>query len=181
MSRLRTKKVIGSPEQEAFWYELLNGENHIMLEARAGTGKTFSCIEGCRRYVRGNPRASIAIVAYNKNIASELAVQVPQEVTACTMHSLGFKAIRDYIDGKVKVNNWKTINILEEILGKKELRKLGKGFQYSMKKVVSLAKNVMVSQDNFDEDFDSMVAHYNLQLNGDENRIKELLRLISTT
>ena len=180
----RSQEVVGSPEQENFWFNLLNGNSHIMLEARAGTGKTFSCIQGCRRYLAENPEANIAMVAYNKSIATELEAQVPEGVTACTMHSLGFKAIRNWIDGKVKVNNWKTINILEDILGKKELKKLGSGFQYSMKKVVSLAKNVLVGRksviastvgDHFDRDFDSMVAHYNLQLNGDEKKIKELL------
>lgn len=180
MSRLKTQEVVGSPEQENFWFNLLNGNSHIMLEARAGTGKTFSCIQGCRRYLAEYPRANIAMVAYNKSIATELEAQVPEGVTACTMHSLGFKAIRDWVvnrtaHGKVKVNNWKTINILEDILGKKELKKLGSGFQYSMKKVVSLAKNVLVSRDHFDRDFDAMVAHYNLQLNGDEKKIKELL------
>ena len=105
MSRLKTQEVVGSPEQENFWFNLLNGNSHIMLEARAGTGKTFSCIQGCRRYLAENPRANIAMVAYNKSIATELEAQVPEGVTACTMHSLGYKAIRDYIDGKVKVNN----------------------------------------------------------------------------
>lgn len=169
--------VTGSPEQKNFWYELVNGDKHIMLEARAGTGKTFSCIEGCRQYLVENSRAKIAMVAYNKSIATELEAQVPEEVTACTMHSLGFKAIRNYVDGKVKVNNWKTVNILEELLGKEELKKLGSGFQYSMKKVVSLAKNILLEWDTvkFDKEFDSMVAHYNLQLNGDENKIRELL------
>jgi len=171
----RSQEVVGSPEQENFWFNLLNGNSHIMLEARAGTGKTFSCIQGCRRYLAENPRANIAMVAYNKSIATELEAQVPEGVTACTMHSLGYKAIRNWVDGNIKVNKWKTLNILEDILGKKELKKLGNGFQYSMKKVVSLAKNVLVSRDHFDRDFDAMVAHYNLQLNGDEKKIRELL------
>jgi superfamily I DNA/RNA helicase len=175
MTMKKASRIIGSPEQKNFWYELVNGDKHIMLEARAGTGKTFSCIEGCRQYLVENSRAKIAMVAYNKSIATELEAQVPEEVTACTMHSLGYKAIRNHVGGKVKVNNWKTVNILEELLGKEELKKLGSGFQYSMKKVASLAKNVLVSRDNFDKDFDSMISHYNIQLNGDEAMIKKLL------
>ena len=44
-----TMKIIGSPEQEAFWDEIVNGKSHLILQARAGTGKTFSCIEGSKR------------------------------------------------------------------------------------------------------------------------------------
>ena len=172
MSFLKT--VSGSPEQEAFWYELQTGESHIMLEARAGTGKTFSCIEGCQRYLAENHRAKIAMVAYNRSIAKELQSKVPEEVTACTMHSLGYAPIRHR--WQPKVNKWKTKNILEDLLGVSFLE-LGIPFQISMRKVVSLAKNILLdfSTENYSREFDSMVSHYNLQLSGDEKRIKDLL------
>lgn len=174
MSLFKTEKIVGSPEQEAFWSELIKGKNHIMLEARAGTGKTFSCIEGCKQYIEAHPDSSIAMIAYNKPIATELEAKVPAGVRACTMHSLGFAAIRDEV-GRTKVNKWKTLNILEKIMGKSDLEKAGKAFEYSMLKAVSLAKNILLSRDNFDEEFDGMITHYNLQLNGDENAIRMLL------
>ena len=72
MSLFETETIVGSSELEAFWKELGDGDSHIFLEARAGTGKTFSCIEGCKRYLAKHPNAKVAMVAYNKSIADEL-------------------------------------------------------------------------------------------------------------
>ena len=121
----KEEEVVGSTEQVNFWNELVDGDSHLILEARAGSGKTFSCIEGAKKHVcRGGAEFKIIMVAYNKSIATELQTKVPAGVEACTMHSLGFRAVRDAI-GKVKVDNWKTINLLEEMIGKDEVKKLG--------------------------------------------------------
>mgnify|MGYP003109242278 CR=1 FL=1 len=175
MSLFETETIVGSTEQEAFWKELVDGNSHIFLEARAGTGKTFSCIEGCKRYLDKHPDAKIAMVAYNKSIATELQEKVPAGVTACTMHSLGFKAVRERY-GKVKVDNWKTANIAEKLMGKRQWKGAGASFQMGLRKVVSLAKNTLLDwEEDYTRQFNSLVAHYNLQLNGAEEAIKALL------
>ena len=146
------KKVVGSPEQVNFWSELVDGTSHLILEARAGSGKTFSCIEGAKKHVDMHGEGfRIIMVAYNKSIATELEAKVPEGVEACTMHSLGFRAVRDAV-GTVKVDNWKTINILEEMIGKDEVKKLGPTFQSSFKKVVSLAKNTLLGREHLGRD-----------------------------
>ena len=174
---LTETKVVGSPEQETFWKALVDGESHLILEARAGSGKTFSCIEGSKRYMEKHD-GRVIMVAYNKSIASELEAKVPAGVEACTMHSLGFKAIRDAV-GKVKVDGWKTANLLEDMYGSREaVENVSPTFASNMKKVVSLAKNTMLSLDFSDADFNDLVIHYNLQLNGDESVIRDMLKAV---
>lgn len=62
---------------------------HVMVDAVAGSGKTFSLLE-CMRRSKGDS----IFVAFNKSIATELAAKVPSHVDACTLHSFGFSAIR---------------------------------------------------------------------------------------
>jgi hypothetical protein len=61
--------------------------------ARAGTGKSFTILNGIGKLPRG---LSVAIVAFNKSIADELKAKLTTmgvSATACTMHSLGFQAV----------------------------------------------------------------------------------------
>lgn len=83
---------------------------HIIVEAYAGTGKTFTIMEACYRMCgirrpnivgsdeqetiwsamteQYNPR-SIYMVAFNKNVANTLKSQVPPNVQAHTCHGFG--------------------------------------------------------------------------------------------
>lgn len=88
---------------------------HIVIRARAGTGKTSTMIEGLRLLVEGetklNPSEqqaaiweellqsqdiakSFCMVAFNKEIAEELKKRLPKRdnCSAMTLHSLGYKA-----------------------------------------------------------------------------------------
>jgi superfamily I DNA/RNA helicase len=177
MTLFRQEAVVGSPEQEAFWKALTDNDSHVVLEARAGTGKTFSCIEGCKRMLEADSSLNIAMVAYNKSIASELEQKVPAGVTACTMHSLGKGAIYSNC-GKHKVSGYKTQDILKKILGENEFKNVGWHFVGLVKKAVSLAKNTMLPLDFNEGEWSSMVDHYSLDMNDSEARIRELTRLI---
>lgn len=175
--KIEQEEVVGSPEQDAFWKALTDNDSHVVLEARAGTGKTFSCIEGCKRMLKADSSLNIAMVAYNKAIASELEQKVPAGVTACTMHSLGKKALYN-AHGKHKVSSYKTQDILKDILGETEFKNVGWNFVSLVKKAVSLAKNTMLPLDFNEGDWSSMVNHYSLDMNDSEARIRELTRLI---
>lgn len=89
--------------------------SHIVIVARAGTGKTTTLIGGLRA-MRGEeplpypPSAQqcdifralshfssarfVGLVAYNKSIADELRSRVPAGIDAMTFHSMGLKAVR---------------------------------------------------------------------------------------
>lgn len=179
-----TMKVIGSPEQEAFWNEIVDGESHVILQARAGTGKTFSCIEGSKQLLAKHPEHLIKMVAYNKSIATELQTKVPEQVEAQTMHSMGLAAIKQHAYrtgtkfGKIG-NSWKTRNILEEIgykVGKgRDFKKDVLAFVQIMEKVVSLAKNTMLQECYSQTEFDALITHYGIHLNGKEEEVLRVL------
>jgi DNA helicase II / ATP-dependent DNA helicase PcrA len=86
---------------------------HLIVKARAGTGKTTTLIEGLKR-IKGivstlvpSPQQkavweqmklskgakSICFVAFNYSIAEELKKRVPPGCDAMTMHSMGFRAV----------------------------------------------------------------------------------------
>lgn len=102
--------VIGTPQQEAFWREVAEGNSHLVLEARAGCGKTFSIIEAARRA----RESRIGFSAFNKHIAEELQEKIPTGAKAFTLHSLGFTAIRRAFS-KVEVDAGKGAQIVREI------------------------------------------------------------------
>jgi superfamily I DNA/RNA helicase len=129
-------KVTGSVQQENIWEAVTDATSHTIVEARAGTGKTFTMIEALNRAPRN---LSSCFVAFNKSIAEELATKVPQHSRACTLHSLGNAAIRS-AGFKPKLNQYKTHNLIEKIYG----RQLDRNIISSLAKVTSFAKNTML-------------------------------------
>jgi len=90
-----------SEQQDAIfgWFE--SGEGHLVVVARAGTGKTTTIIEGINRA----PEQNIVLTAFNKRIAEELTNRIANPCAkAQTLHSIGFAAVRRYWSG-VRVGN----------------------------------------------------------------------------
>lgn len=196
-----------------------NQAPHLIIEARAGTGKTTTLIEGLK-LVKGitpslNPSSqqravwdsmelskdakTVCFVAFNKAIADELKQRVPEGCNACTMHSLGFAAIRKAFGSKLEVTSWRVTDIIGEILGKdpKELKRTRPTLLNATKKLVSLCKMNLIGIQPFSKKFDSEVcfnpleskvsavswrekleelsSHYDVDLNGDEREVFELV------
>lgn len=82
-----------SGQQAAFLGRLADGEEHIVLAARAGTGKSTTCREGA--WSLGD-RTSI-YCCFNKHIAREFQPGLPRSCNAATLHSLGYKLIRESV------------------------------------------------------------------------------------
>jgi superfamily I DNA/RNA helicase len=91
-----------SPQQLSVfdWFEnpfknTLGHSQHLTVEARAGTGKTTTLIEGVLRA----PDRSILICAFSKIIQLELQKRIPKNyynIKAQTLHGLGLSLIRKY-------------------------------------------------------------------------------------
>lgn len=83
-----------STEQDAIygWFESTT-EEHLIVRARAGCGKTTTIVEGVNRA----PETSILVCAYNKKIADELVKRVTNpNVTVKTLHAVGYAAVRRF-------------------------------------------------------------------------------------
>lgn len=146
----------GTPQQEAFWAALRDGDGHLMLEARAGTGKSTSIAEGMHRMPRS---ARMTYCAFNKHIAAEFAARAPGHVHAATMHSLGFRMIRDAL-GDVAIESWKSETLAERYFPAKWEDRPARN---AVSHLVSLCKNLL--DDGTDrETLLSLVAVYDVNL-----------------
>lgn len=158
LSGLASKLAIGTKVVE-------DSSPHLIIEARAGTGKTTTLIEGLKR-VKGiastmvpseqqaaiwdllelsrGVAKSICFVAFNKSIASELKTRVPVGCDAMTMHGMGFRAVQrafNLTQGR-EVQEGRVGDIICRILGQTiwELRKSKPILLKAVSKLVSLCK-----------------------------------------
>ena len=101
----------GTKEQEEIWKEMENGNDHMMVYAGAGTGKTYTIVAGAK-LVDGKK----GFLAFNKSIATELQERLPDDCDAMTFHSLGYSAVRMH-KRNCRMDGRKTWNIVKDILG----------------------------------------------------------------
>jgi len=83
-----------SPLQEVIFEALTETDRNIIVEAVAGSGKTTTMIEAMHRIVQVDQFADILALAFNKSIATELSLRVPEGVTAKTFHALGYSTFK---------------------------------------------------------------------------------------
>lgn len=139
---------------------------HLIIEARAGTGKTTTLIEGLKR-VKGieslftpspqqdkvwnsmslsSPYAqTICFVAFNTAIASVLKNRVPAGCEAMTMHALGRKALFRAF-GNLELNQDRLNNLVSDELGEniRDIRRYKGELLNGINKVVKLCKQNLV-------------------------------------
>lgn len=157
------QKVIGSAQQEVIWKEILEGTQHLVIEARAGTGKSFTIVHAST-LVSG---LKVGFAAFNSHIAKELK---EKGVNAFTNHSLGFAAVRNAY-GKVELDENKVDGILDELLGEKT-----EGLEYiknMTSRLVSLCKFNLLSGTY--QELDYLSTHHALDLNDSKDVIFSLV------
>lgn len=145
----------GTIEQEKIWKELAEGQNHVMIYAGAGVGKTFTIVHGAT-LVDGEK----AFLAFNKSIATELGNRLPEDVYTATFHSLGYAAIRQS-QGRVKMDKSKSYKIIENLLGKDY-------FAVPLAKLISLMKGALVDAKDRRAIL-QMIDSYNIEFSSDED------------
>jgi len=135
---------------------------HIIVEALAGTGKTFTVLEGVRHLLgcptpgvkgtdqqeaiwkamrAGTKPETVIFAAFNKSIALELQSKVPAGVQAKTLNSHGYGILkRSGLKARFEEN--KTCWLLEDLLGMdiREIRKTYKGWVDPLCNLVRLCK-----------------------------------------
>ena len=167
---------------------------HLIVEARAGTGKTTTLIEGLK-IVKGlgsnltpseqqaavwqsmelsrNAR-SVCFVAFNRSIATELQERVPAGCMAMTMHSMGFKAVQG-VFGRVAVNQYRVQDIISEIDGRdiREIRKFDMTVLKATEDLVGLCKMNLL--EGSAEECEKLASHYGVELNGSSTKVFALV------
>lgn len=104
-----------SDEQRAIFDEVEKGQAHVVVRARAGTGKTTTILEA----LNVAQESDILLCAFNKSIATELARRVEnQAVQVKTLHALGFRMILKHWPGtRVSEDNERATALVERIHG----------------------------------------------------------------
>lgn len=179
--------------------------SHVIIVARAGTGKTTTGIGGLtvmkggkfehepsdqqraifEAFVESKTARSIAMVAFNKSIATELSRRVPEGVDAMTMHSMGFKAVLRAIKlakGRDTINGWNVRNITAELIGKPD-KAIDPVLMAGVDSLVGLCKtNLIGSYDAETEtynvstdDLDRLTSRYDISLNGHRAQAYDLV------
>lgn len=99
--------------QKDIFRDIAKGNDHTVVIARAGSGKTSTIVEGFKYLPRGK---KTLMVAFNKSIAEELKQRAPSYVDVMTLHSLGFRAIKQTF-GNVVLENDKCFTLVKQIIG----------------------------------------------------------------
>lgn len=87
------ERVWSDEQRDIFdWFEHpQDGEENLVVVARAGTGKTTTIVEGTNRA----PEEFVLVAAFNKRIADELNLRIQRPgAEAKTLHSLGYNMVR---------------------------------------------------------------------------------------
>ena len=97
-----------SPYQEAILDFVRHGMGHGMIEAVAGSGKSTTLLKALELLPQ---TASVAFLAFNREIARHLRAQAPKQVKVCTLHSLGHEAVRNAHGDAITLDGHKTARI----------------------------------------------------------------------
>lgn len=101
--------------QKDIFRDIAQKTDHTVVIARAGSGKTSTIIEGFRYVPKGK---KCLMVAFNKSIADELRQKAPSYIDTMTLHSLGYRAVRQKFGNDVQLEQKKMQFIFEDLIGK---------------------------------------------------------------
>lgn len=128
----------GSDQQEAFWTAVVDGQCHLVLRARAGSGKSFTCAESMWQLAELDRSIRTTYVAFNKSIAEEFQSKLPPGSRASTMHSAGLAALRSTFLHEVTIDSHKVRKIVDTIIRYRE--GAARQARTALVRLVSLAK-----------------------------------------
>ena len=140
------------------------GQGHGIIEACAGSGKTFTIVEALKLTT-----GSALFLAFNKAIATELSKKIPSHAQASTLHSAGYKMVKQS-SPKAETVNYKIDNIMDTYQPcatskwmKADERSLKMEVRKIVKQMVSLVKNSLIDYNDSDALYD-LADYYGIEL-----------------
>ena len=133
----------GTDQQEDFWADLTDCQANILVEARAGSGKSSSCREGMFRMLDAR-RQGLRYTVFNKQNADEFRGHCPPGVEVGTCHALGMRALRRSHPGS-EVDRNRSYVLMDSLHG---AQKFPRWLRKAIAGVVSLAKNMALRPDS---------------------------------
>lgn len=142
-------------EQRAIWDTLMNRTEHVIAEAVAGSGKTFTITQyAAREKARG------------------------AHVECMTYHSLGFRALRNARLGACEVDAYKVLGMVDSIGGVPSWipKRDQKAVKYRVKELVGFAKSMGYRPDETTrEDLETIADRHDLDVDNYSPAIYELV------
>lgn len=165
------KLVSGSPEQERIWDWLQNGTENGLIEAKAGSGKTFTIVNAVAR-LRG---VKVGIFSFNNHIIKEMNEQLQREgiswARGSTYNSFGARAIRNSHLQSAELFKDKLNTVVTEAFP--DPTEEGYVIRNATERLVRLCKCYM--EDGEDQDvLSELVEKFNIEINGDCNDYEEI-------
>ena len=138
----------GSAQQEAIWDFMLNGSGHGVVHARAGTGKTFTLLQGAARADLDKTR--MVYLAFNASIAKECLAKSPAQLSVKTMNAYGHHILisSKTVRSGVPVSRDKYSNLFNEKFPpqtEEEIKSQGSNARKAAK-LVELAMNYFIAK-----------------------------------
>lgn len=149
---------VWNEQQTAIFADAERGTGDTVVIARAGTGKTTTMLEACRRFPSG---CSVVFLAFNTRIRDEVRRKAPDGVDVRTLHSLGRGALYVYSKQRGRQlaeepTEHKTLKVIERRWPKLERDKAS-----ALAQAVSFGKNVLARTA---EDFEGVVWRLDLDI-----------------
>lgn len=94
---------------------------HLVVIARAGTGKTTTIVEAVNRLAVAFPKRQIVVCAFNKSIANELVKRITHpNVVVKTLHAIGLSIVVRFWEGlKVSFTTDRADDLAQQVCGGK--------------------------------------------------------------
>lgn len=151
-----TNKKTWSALQLAVFAWFANAVGHLLVRARAGTGKTTTIFEALKHIPAG---AKVLICAFGREIADELIARLSKMTLACvaeanTLHSIGGQIVRRYWPS-VRIDKDRGWRLAEQVCGKaapEHMVKLVKGIAEKAKGMMPFATPVDLQEIAFQFD-----------------------------
>ena len=106
-------KMNFSQYQLNIFNEVENGNTNLAINAVAGSGKTTTIVECCKRLHLG--KFDVKFLAFNNSIVKELSYKIGNYADVSTLHSFGYSVLKKIAgkDRKFDINDRKYINIIK--------------------------------------------------------------------
>ena len=107
-----------SKEQKNIYNYIQNEKGNLLINAVAGSGKTYTIVQSMKLLP---PDKRVLCIAFNKSIVNELKKKVPPHVRVATVHSIGYGLLRNKYQN-IEINNKKYRLILNKLVSIAENR-----------------------------------------------------------
>lgn len=167
-----------SSYQQAIFEWVKNGSGNLLVQARAGSGKTFTALHAMN-YMKGN----VCSMTFNKKNASELSQKIVTmglcNAQGTTFHAEGLKNYKKVV-GNFQVDSNKLYNIIERYTMNPKLNS-ARGF---IREIVSLAKQngfgIKVTECNSMYDRDAwmkLANHHDISLDNENITYQDAIEI----